>query len=144
MKLFSLFIGLFFVGMLVVAGPATSHAQMTPDEQQGGRDLNQQQPGPGMESQRPGTEPQEETAPGGTPMIPTRGTVSGEVLDIDPTTGLIAIRTPEGMVNIFTVEEQARGQLGQIQEGDRVELVVVLNAVEVTPQAQGGPMEPAG
>lgn len=137
-KIFLALLGLMMIGLFAPAGPIPTVAQMAePDEQQGqpGRDLNQQQPDPGMESE-------EGPAPGGTPMTPTRGTVSGEVLDIDPATGLIAVRTPEGMVNIFTVEEGARGRLDQIEEGDQIDLVVVLNAVEVTPQEEGGPMEP--
>lgn len=144
-KIFLALLGLMMIGLFAPAGPIPTVAQMAqPDEQQGqpGRDLNQQQPDPGMESEKPGMESEEGPAPGGTPMTPTRGTVSGEVLDIDPATGLIAVRTPEGMVNIFTVEEGARGRLDQIEEGDQIDLVVVLNAVEVTPQEEGGPMEP--
>lgn len=146
-KRFYVFIG-FFIGMLVLMGPIPSIAQMAqPDERQGqpGRDLNQQQP------QRPPSElePEEERglSPEGSEMIPTKGKVSGEVLNVDPPTGLIEIRTDEGLVNIFTVEGEAKRDLAQIKKGDHVDLMVVLNAVEVTPQSTpGGPTEeqPAG
>lgn len=143
----------FLIGISVLAGPMMSIAQMEqPDQQQGqpGRDLNQQQPDPGMGSQQPdqGMEPDE--GMGGTqgsPMIPTRGTVSGEVMNVDPPTGLIEIRTDEGLVNIFTVEGEAKEQLNQVQRGDQVDLVVVLNAVELIPQETPGgtpEMPPAG
>ena len=130
----------FFIGIFVFLGSMTSFAQMAqPDQQEGqpGRDLNQQQPGPGPQSDEGmGTAPEESK------MIPTRGKVSGEVIDVDPPTGLIEIRTDQGLTNIFTVEGDAKKQLDQVKKGDQVDLVVVLNAVEVTPQGlPGGPTE---
>lgn len=144
-KSFYVLIG-FFIGMFVLAGPMTSFAQM----EQGHRDLNRQQPDPGMESQQPPSGLESEEDRGGlpeSPMIPTKGKVSGEVIDVDPPTGMIEIRTDEGLVNTFTVEGDAKDQLDQVKKGDQVDLVVVLNAVELIPQEtpDGSPeIPPAG
>lgn len=141
-KTFFVLIG-FLIGALVLIGPMTSVAQIAPpDQSQGdpGRDLNQQQPDPGMGSQQPdqGMEPDEGMGGGtqGTPMTPTKGRVSGEVMNVDPPSGLIEIRTDEGLVNIFTVEGDAKEQLNLVERGDQVDLIVTLNAVELTPQEQ--------
>jgi translation initiation factor IF-1 len=143
-KLFYVFIG-FFITMFVLMGPMMSFAQR--EQGHPGRDLNQQQPDPGMGSQQPPSEMESEEGRGGTepiPLIPTKGKVSGEVLNVDPSTGLIEIRTEEGLVNTFTVEGEAKEQLSQIEEGDRVDLEVTLNVVELIPQEEGRSTPPAG
>jgi len=135
-KTFFVFIG-FLIGALFLMTPMTSMAEM--EQGHPGRDLNQQQPDPPLESQQPPTGMESEEGMGGAegmPMIPTKGRVSGEVLNVDPPTGLIEIRTAEGLVNIFTVEEDAKGQLSQLERGDQVDLEVVLNVVGLTPQEQ--------
>lgn len=135
----------FLIGMLILTGPMASFAQTRPPDQQGspGRDLNQQQPGSAPQADDPmdqggGTQ--------GSPMLPTKGKVSGEVLNVDPPTGLIEIRTDEGLINIFTVEGDAKQQLDQVKKGDQVDLIVTLNAVEVNPQGptDGSTEPPAG
>jgi hypothetical protein len=136
-KSFYVLIG-FFITMFVLMGAMTSFAQM--EQGDPGRDLNQQQPDPGMGSQQPPSEMESEEGMGGTepiPLIPTKGKISGEVLNVDPPTGLIEIRTEEGLVNTFTVEGDARELLSQVEKGDRVNLEVILNVVELTPQEEG-------
>lgn len=125
-KYFFAFIGFFLLGMLVSAGPTTSYAQTT-----------QSDPHQGLESQQPGMGGSPEMREG---VTLSEGRISGEVVSIDQEEGVIEIQTEQGVVNRFTVEGEAKEQLGQIEQGDQVDLVMVLRA---TPQ-EGGMQSPIG
>lgn len=128
------------IGMLVM-GPIASHGQMTqPDPQQSERDLNQQQPSSDLEF-----EEGRGAAPGGgsgSGVILSEGRLSGEVVNINPQTGMIEIQTEEGVTNRFTVEEEAKEQLNQIKKGDQVDLVMVLRATPQQGTQGGSPQQP--
>ncbi len=60
--------------------------------------------------------------------------VSGEVVSVDPSTGMIEIQNDQGMVSRFTIEGSGRDRLNQVKKGDQVDLVIVFQAVDVLPQ----------
>lgn len=88
----------------------------------------------------PGTPPGASTAPGGgmadSKMM--RGTVSGEVVNVDARAGVIEIRTDQGQPQTFKVDESAKGELRNIRKGDHVNLNLVLRAVDIRPTGKGG------
>ncbi|NKE71697.1 hypothetical protein [Candidatus Manganitrophus noduliformans] len=105
-------------------GPVLSHAEM---EQ---KPSNQFEEGRGA---APG---------GGSGVILSEGRLSGEVVNINPQTGMIEIQTEEGVTNRFTVEEEAKEQLNQIKKGDQVDLVMVLRATPQQGTQGGSPQQP--
>ena len=126
-KIFFVLLGVFFFGMLAFMGPTTAAAQMSePDQRQPnlGRDLNQQQPESGYEEQEEGRG----AAPSNMGVTLTKGKLSGEVVNIDKQTGRIEIKTKEGVINSFNVDENTKSQLGNLKKGDQVDLVMVLRA----------------
>ncbi|MBI3805235.1 MAG: hypothetical protein HY282_15905 [Nitrospirae bacterium] len=112
-----------FLGIWVLALPLTSFAATAPPD----RDLNQQQPQEGVGG--------DEGKGGGSVTL---GSLSGEVVGVDPQTGRIEIRTPEGKINRFNVEGDAKGQLSTLQKGDQVDLVMDLRAIEILPRTGEG------
>lgn len=71
-------------------------------------------------------------------MTLTKGKLAGEVVNIDKQAGTIDIKTEKGAVNSFNVEGQAKQQMEGFKKGDKVNMVLVLRAIEITPQGQGG------
>lgn len=87
------------------------------------------------------------TPPPGTRMTPgggmagsemTRGTISGEVVNIDPRAGVIEIVSDQGQTQTFKVAEGAKKQLSKIKKGDHVNLNLVLRAVDIRTTGKGG------
>jgi hypothetical protein len=75
------------------------------------------------------------TTPGGEM---TQGTISGEVVHVDPRAGVIEILSDEGQTQTFKVAEDAKKQLSKIKKGDHVNLNWVLRAVDIRPTGRGG------
>ncbi|MCG3115444.1 MAG: hypothetical protein LLH30_07155 [Candidatus Manganitrophus sp. SA1] len=71
-------------------------------------------------------------------MTLTKGKLTGEVVNIDKQAGTIDIKTEKGAVNSFNVEGQAKQQMEGFKKGDKVNMVLVLRAIEITPQGQRG------
>lgn len=71
-------------------------------------------------------------------MTLTKGKLTGEVVNINKQAGTIDIKTEKGAVNSFNVEGQAKQQMEGFKKGDKVNMVLVLRAIEITPQGQGG------
>lgn len=127
----------FFIGIFVLMGPNVSIAQ-SDFSGEPGRDLNQQEPGPGADS---------DVGRGAAPGVSedNQARVSGEVVSVDPSTGMIEIQNDDGMVNSFKIEGDGRSSLNQVKKGDQVDLVIVFQAVGVVPQAQGrSSQQPSG
>lgn len=127
----------FFIGIFVLMGPNVSIAQSAYSGEPG-RDLNRQEPGPGPDS---------DVGRGSAPGVSedNQARVSGEVVSVDPSTGMIEIQNDEGMVNSFKIEGDGRSSLNQVKKGDQVDLVIVFQAVGVVPQAQGrSSQQPSG
>jgi len=125
----------FFIGVFIFISPRISPAQ---SDYQGrpGRDLNQQQPGSdqNLNQQQSGSESDEGMGAGPSVSDDNKARVSGEVVSVDPSTGMIEIQNDQGMVSRFTIEGSGRDRLNQVKKGDQVDLVIVFQAVDVLPQ----------
>jgi len=71
-------------------------------------------------------------------VILTKGKLTGEVVNVDKQKGTIDIKNEKGIVNSFNLEGPAKNQLDHFKKGDKVDLVLNLQAVDVSPQGQGG------
>src|SRR3569832_502490 len=71
-------------------------------------------------------------------VILTKGKLTGEVVNVDKQKGTFDIKNEKGIVNSFNLEGPAKNQLDHFKKGDKVDLVLNLQAVDVSPQGQGG------
>lgn len=116
-KYFPAFVSL-LAGVLVVVTALTALAQFPPGEEKRGA----------QSERREGTPPPGDET--------TRGTISGEVVNVDERAGVIEIISDQGQAQTFKVAGDARKQLKKVKKGDHVNLNLVLRAVDI--QTTGG------
>lgn len=136
-KYFPAFAGL-LAGVLIVVMALTALAETPqPGEEKRGAQSEMGGSEPGGTAVQPGG-----TLPPAAGMTPggemTRGTISGEVVNVDARAGVIEILSDQGQPQTFKVAEDAKKQLKKIKKGDHVNLNLVLRAVDIRPTGRGG------
>jgi hypothetical protein len=72
------------------------------------------------------------------------GKLFGDVVDVDRSKGTISLRTTGGKVSRIQLDEQARGELKNVQPGDQVLLTLTIEAKSVVPSDRGGAADQGG
>lgn len=60
------------------------------------------------------------------------GTLTGEVVGVNPSDGTIEIKMVDGGVSRIKVEDKIKGQLKEIKKGDQIEAKITIHAMELT------------
>lgn len=66
------------------------------------------------------------------------GKLFGDVVEVDPAKGTIALRTTGGKISRVQLDREAKGQLNNIKPGDQVILDLSVEAKAVEPTDRGG------
>jgi hypothetical protein len=65
------------------------------------------------------------------------GRLTGVVLNVDRTEGVVEIRTSDGGISRLKVDQGAEGDLNKIKPGDRIVATLSIEATSIEPEAGG-------